>query len=124
MAFCDQSQSTLFFKLPPEVRALIYREVFPAKAVHISCRNRSPLEVDRKQNNTLVSIPCLTDYDFSHYEVDKYDEPDIDWGLGHQKCLREFKRRYQKGKLADRVASLRRSRRGSFVPLMLTCRRM
>jgi hypothetical protein len=103
---------------------LIYHFAYPFEAVHISCRNRVPLKSEDKQDNRLVSIPCLTNHPFSQLERDRYDEPDIDWGLEHQVCLQNFKRRYQPHSLADRILSMRKSEQPSFVPLMLTCHAM
>jgi hypothetical protein len=121
---CAQTQSPFFSKLSPELRVLIYHFAYPFEAVHISCRNRVPYKDESGQDSRLGSIPCLTNHHFSQFELDRYNEPDVDWGLGHQTCLQAFKSRYQKRSLTDRISSLRKSKRPPFLQMMLTCRRV
>jgi hypothetical protein len=121
---CLQFHSPFFSKLPLEIRDLIYHFAYPFAAVHISSRNRVPSQDEHKQDSRIGSTPCLTNHDFSLFELDGYDEPDIDWGRGHQACLQDFKHRYQKRSLTEKILSLRISTPALFVNMMLACRRM
>lgn len=89
-----QQQSVFFSRLPIELRRIIYREVWLGEVVHICCKDRSPYGDPEKQDNTLVSVPCIGQHDFAQWEHDSYTETDSAWGLGHQACLRSFKEKF------------------------------
>jgi hypothetical protein len=125
-----QFQSAFFSKLPPEVRATIYRYAIPGfgTVLHISNRNL--------RDNRLVHVPCLIDSECNPCDwVQDSAGPLQGWGLVHKACYHAFAAKFERRKFsrfesffnvkvpADSTKAVT-GRVRILLALMLTCRRM